>query len=95
MSPIQLRKSEMMLKDARKNASSSIGILIEMGDQLLARNAQQFRDEIVLPLVVEKLPTVHFRVQKCYALLLTAAKLVSHIKMITSVTDLMKLFIPY
>ena len=36
-----------------------------------------YLDQTVLPLVTECLPNVHFRVQKCYAMLLTAAKLVS------------------
>lgn len=78
VSPMELRKSEMMLKKVRKNASSSIGSLIALGDQLLSSKSQRFLEKELLPVIVKKLHAVHFRVQKCYALLLTAAHLVSY-----------------
>ena len=77
-SPMQLRKMEMMLKTARINASASIGVMISMGKMLLTTRVQEYLEQQLLPLVVQQLPNVHFRVQKCYALLLTAAKLVSY-----------------
>ena len=67
----------MMLKKARVDASASIGSMIALGASLMSQESQHYLDQIALPLVTEYLPNVHFRVQKCYALLLTAAKLVS------------------
>ena len=66
-----------MLKEARIKASSSIGLMIALGHYLLSPEVQSQLDETILPVVIDHLPPVHFRVQKCYALLLMAAKLVS------------------
>ncbi len=68
----------MKLKEARVNASSSIGIMIGLGRSLVSAESQLHLNDHVLPFVIQYLPNVHFRVQKCYALLLTAAKLVSN-----------------
>ena len=58
------------------DASASIGSMIALGNLLLS---QESLDQTVLPLVTECLSNVnvHFRAQKRYTLLLTAAKLVS------------------
>ena len=70
-------KDETKLKKARSMASSSIGEVIDMGRVLMSKNAQDYLHQNVLPMVCEKLPKVHFRIQKCYALILTAAQVVS------------------
>lgn len=72
-----LRENEMLLKDARKKASSGIGILISIGRKLVAPEWQSHLNNIILPFVTNELPHVHFRVQKSYALLLVS-KLVSY-----------------
>lgn len=72
-----LRQNEILLKEARKNASSGIGTMISLGHTLVSCEVQSYLNTSVLPMVIEHLPDAHFRVQKCYALLLTAAKLVS------------------
>ena len=76
MTPSGLRQQEMQLKKARDSASSSIGEMVSLGELLLTTQVQTYMEQAVLPLVIEQLPDLHFRVQKCYALLLTAAKLV-------------------
>lgn len=71
-----LRENEMLLKDARKKASSGIGMLISIGHKLVAPEWQSHLN--ILPFVTNELPHVHFRVQKSYALLLLVSKLVSY-----------------
>ena len=73
-SPSNLRRCEMKLKQASKDAS---GTLVALGESIMAEENQHYLDDTALPLVATSLPSVHFRVQKCYALLLTAAKTVS------------------
>lgn len=73
-SPSDLRTQEMLLKQARVKASASIGVMIALGYRLLSPEVQEYLDRVVLPVVAEHLSTVHFRVQKCYALLLTSAQ---------------------
>ena len=67
----------MALKQARMNASASFGVMVSLGNAMKSEESQEYIDQVALPLVVDCLPLVHFRVQKCYALLLAAAKLVS------------------
>jgi hypothetical protein len=74
----------MLLKEARGRASASIGEMISLGHHLLTPQVQTYMERMVLPLVIDKLPNLHFRIQKCYALLLTAAKLVGLINHVTS-----------
>lgn len=66
-----------MLKQARMDASASFGVMIALGNSMMPEESQDYIDQVAVPLVVDCLPSVHFRVQKCYGLLLTAAKLVS------------------
>ena len=67
----------MKLKQARKDASASFGTLVALGESIMAEENQHYLDDTAPPLVATSLPSVHFRVQKCYALPLTAAKTVS------------------
>ena len=76
-SPSNLRRCEMQLKQARKDASASFGTLIALGESIMAEENQKYLDDTALPLVAASLPGLHFRVQKCYALLLIATKTVS------------------
>lgn len=69
----------MKLKQARIDASASFGTLVALGESLMTEKSQHYLDHTALPLVATCLPGVHFRVQKCYALLLTAAYTVSHL----------------
>ena len=87
VTPSDLRRQEMLLKEARGRASASIGEMISLGHQLLTPQVQTYMERTVLPLVIDKLPNLHFRVQKCYALLLTAAKLVCLINYTTSYSN--------
>ncbi len=66
-----------MLKESRKNAASSIGLMIALGRSLLSKESQSNLNNKILPSVVQLLPELHFRVQKSYSLVLAAAKLVS------------------
>ena len=65
------------LKIACQHASSSIGILISIGDKLKATHFQTHISKDLLPLVCAALPEVDFRVQKSYALLLGIGEEVS------------------
>lgn len=67
----------MVLKEVRRKASSAIGIMIAMGENLVSPGSQFHLNNALLPMVSDCLPDVHFRVQKGYALLLIVAKLVS------------------
>lgn len=71
----ELRENEIRLKEARKNASSAIGILIAIGHRIASPDMQQHLSNITLPFVIGKIPHVHFRVQKSYALLLLVSQL--------------------
>ena len=73
-SPSDLRTQEMLLKQARVEASASICVMIALGYRLLSPEVQKYLDQVVLPVVTEHLSTVLFRMQKCYALLLTSAQ---------------------
>lgn len=74
----ELRENEIRLKEARKNASSAIGILIAIGHRIASPDMQQHLSNITLPFVIGKIPHVHFRVQKSYALLLLVSQLVGY-----------------
>ena len=74
-SPSDLRIQEMLLKQARVEASASMCVMIALGYRLLSPEVQKYLDQVVLPVVTEHLRiNVRFRVQKCYALLLTSAQ---------------------
>ena len=70
LSPVEQARHETALIDARAAASGSIGELIKLGEKLSSYDS-------LLPFVCTHLPDVHFRVQKCYALVLNTAELVS------------------
>ena len=60
----------MQLSEARRSASSSIGVMVAMNRLI---NSSLFRDVLnwkVLPYVEAKLPGLHFRLHKSYSLLL-------------------------
>ena len=64
----------MLLNKARDRASASIGEMVSLGHHLLTQQVQTYMEQTVLPIVIDQLPDLHFRVQKCYALLLTACR---------------------
>lgn len=66
-----------LMKAAREQASAGIGCVISMGCDLLSAEKQAYIQSTILRRVSETLPELHFRVQKCYALVLTATEMVS------------------
>ncbi len=72
----QLR-SEDSMGEARKRASGAIGQVILLQKPLVAPQTRAYVGEHLLPFVATLLPNVHYRVKKCYALVLVAARLVS------------------
>ena len=70
-------QQERAMKEARHAASASIGNIIALGEDISREDTMHFFEQKVLPFVQSKLPGVHYRVQKCYSLVLTVAKLVS------------------
>lgn len=72
-SPSELIKSEALLREVRSVSSGAIGLIIRIGSELTSDNARQALSDVVLPFVCEHLTNSHFRVQKCYALMLSAA----------------------
>ena len=74
--PCELLKCEALLKESRKKSSAAVGHVIKLGSQLLSEEVTKHMQDVILPFVCEKLDSVHFCVQKCYSLLLTASKLV-------------------
>ena len=67
----------MILKETRSGASAAIGEIIKLGGKLISPEVQLHLQNHHLPFVIQHMPSLHFRVQKCYALALTAAELVS------------------
>ena len=74
-SEIEKREAEEELRLARKQASSSIGVLIGLGQKFCTPRIQRLLKE--LPMAAECLQKMPYRVQKSYALLLTWAHMVS------------------
>jgi len=71
------REKEDAFKKACRQASSSIGLLISVGNKIKSRCFQTHINEDLLPLVCMALPEADFRVQKSYALLLGIGEEVS------------------
>ena len=63
------------LRKATKQASASIGALIAVGDKLL--QSRKYLSERIMPFVMDRAEGLPHRVQKCYGLVLLAAKEVS------------------
>ena len=76
-SPTLQVENEMKMRAARTMASASMGHIISLGKELVSADRQQHINANILPFVCKHLPTVHYRVQKCYALMLAVAELVS------------------
>ena len=60
----------------RKAASSFIGYIISLREQLFSPGNRSYLGELLLPFVLSYLPNVHHRAKKSYALVLLATKLV-------------------
>ena len=78
VSPSEHAKHEALLKEARSDASAAVGEIIRMGDHLVSASVQDHMKSQILPFVIQHTPSLHYRVQKCYALAQTAAELVSY-----------------
>lgn len=76
VAPSEQAKTEAMLKRARSGASAAIGEIIKLGGKLISPEVQQRMQRHHLPFIIQHMPSLHFRVQKCYGLALTAAELV-------------------
>lgn len=58
------------LKKTYQSASSSVGMLIGIGEKLRSRATQKRINEQYIPLAGKALPGAHYRVHKSYALIL-------------------------
>ena len=67
----------MKMRAARTMASASMGHIVLLGKKLVSVDRQRHINTKILPYICKHLPTVHYRVQKCYALMLAVAELVS------------------
>jgi hypothetical protein len=67
----------MKMKAARDHACGSIREIIALGKIMASSETRQYMQSSILPDVCENMEPVHFRVQMCYALVLTVAKLIS------------------
>ena len=74
------------MKAARDRASAGIGRVISMGCDLMSPERQAHLQSTILSRICETLPQLHFGVQKCYALVLTATELVSYQSNLASYT---------
>ena len=72
------REKEEALKQACRHASSSIGVLISIGEKIKTEQFQDYINESLLSLVREALPDADFQIQKSYALLLGIGEEVSY-----------------
>ena len=77
---VDQREKEESLKQACLHASSSIGLLISIGEKIRSEQFQKCINEDLLPLVHDALPDADFRIQKSYALLLGIGKEVSNLQ---------------
>lgn len=66
----------MQLSEARRNASSSIGVMVAMNRLIDSSLFRDVLDQKVLPYVEAKLPGLHFRLHKSYSLLLMVTNVV-------------------
>lgn len=66
----------MQLSEARRNASSSIGVMVAMNRLIDSSLFRDVLDRKVLPYVEAKLPGLHFRLHKSYSLLLMVTNVV-------------------
>lgn len=67
---------EDSLSKARKESSGAIGYITSLATLLVSKSARNYTKKMLLPFVAKHLPSVHLRVQKCYALVIVAARLV-------------------
>ena len=65
------------LKKAAVEASASIGDLISLGEKLTSPEAKKYIREKIIPFVQSTAQGMPYRVQKCYAVVLSAARLVT------------------
>ena len=77
------QREKEALKRACQYASSSIGVLISMGEKIKNELFQDYINESLLSLVREALPDADFRIQKSYALLLGIGEEVSNLITLT------------
>jgi hypothetical protein len=76
---------EEKMASARSSAAAAIGHLIRMREPLVSERMRQYIGQHMLPFVSSHLPNVHFRVKKCYALVLATGNLVREIIICTYV----------
>lgn len=74
---------EEKMAAARSSAAAAIGHIIRMREPLVSERMRQYIGQHMLPFVSSLLPNVHFRVKKCYALVLATANLVRKLIIIT------------
>ena len=80
--PVEDESRQIRIEDSyhtcRKASSSTIGFIIGLKDHLLSSRNRSYIGQFLLPFVTSHMPNVHHRTKKSYALVLLAAKLVSH-----------------
>lgn len=70
-------QQERIFKEATNCASGSIGFIVALGEKLMSDRNKERIEKRFLPLVCNCLEGLPYRVHKCYALILSAAYLVS------------------
>jgi hypothetical protein len=65
------------LVQTRGSLSSCIGYLISLREALTSPISRNFIGENLMPFISQHMPSVHYRLKKCYALILASARLVS------------------
>lgn len=68
------------MRQMRSEASGAIGLIIRIGQELITERTRTALEDLFLPFVSSHLPDIHFRVHKSYALILSAAWIVSTIR---------------
>lgn len=63
--------------ECRKACSSGVGHLIDFRESLVSPVTREYMGKYLLPFISQYMPNVHYRVKKCYALVIMAAALVS------------------
>lgn len=72
-------KNEDALNAIRSTTSSSIGYIIKLRGLITSESARGYIGNQLLPFLGIHMPNVHYRVKKCYALIIVAARLVSEV----------------
>lgn len=67
---------EDLLTKAHSESSGAIGYITSLATLVVSKSARNYMKKILLPFVANHLPSVHLRVQKCYSLVIVAARLV-------------------